>query len=232
MTEEKSLKEQYIESQKNAFFREVQEEVNTDKAIKFWNTYKKPIIGIIVVILGFTVAKNWYANYKQQKSLKEAIKFEKILSSQNITTEGRILELQKFAQEAKFGYKDVAYFNLYSLQIENKKTEDAIKTLEIIINDATDTTFKNIAILKLTSLISSSNEKDLKKAIKYLDSIGKSKPFYSTAQLVLATIYIKQNEYSKAFSILDDLTNNMNIPTSIRAKGLTLLNFVKAKMKK
>ena len=45
---EKSLKEQYIESQKNAFFREVQEDVQAEKVAIFWHKYKRYIITTII----------------------------------------------------------------------------------------------------------------------------------------------------------------------------------------
>ena len=58
-----SLKEQYLESQKNAFFREVQEDVQAEQLSKIWNKYKNYIITIIAIILAITIAKNWFIAY-------------------------------------------------------------------------------------------------------------------------------------------------------------------------
>lgn len=226
--EVKSLKEQYMESQKNAFFREVAEEVKAEKISIIWNTYKNYIIGVIVVILGITICNNWYENYKKETSLKEAKKFERILSAKNTSVDGKILELKEFANTAKFGYRDVAYFNIYSMQIENQKIEDAIQTLQTIIDNSTDNTFKNLAIVKLGNLISSIPENKIENVKTMLSGIGKKQPFYATAQFVLGTIYIRENNLASAQKIFEEITDNESLPISLKSESLNILNFVKA----
>ena len=225
---EKSLKEQYMESQKNAFFREVEEDVKAEKISLIWNKYKTYIISIIVIILSITIAKNWYNNYKAKVSLEQAKKFERIISATNVTNEGKILELTEFAKNAKFGYKDIAYLNIYSMQIETGKYEDAINSLNTLIDDATDDTFKNIAIIKLATLSSSIPTKDLQKVKEELERISSRKPFYPVAQFTLGTIYVKQNELAKAKEIFEELTNSTNIPVSLKAQSLSVLNYIKS----
>ena len=226
--EVKSLKEQYMESQKNAFFREVAEEVKAEKISIIWNTYKNYIIGAIVVILGITICNNWYENYKKETSLKEAKKFERILSAKNTSVDGKILELKEFANTAKFGYRDVAYFNIYSMQIENQKIEDAIQTLQTIIDNSTDNTFKNLAIVKLGNLISFIPENKIENVKTMLSDIGKKQPFYATAQFVLGIIYIRENNLASAQKIFEEITDNESLPISLKSESLNILNFVKA----
>jgi hypothetical protein len=229
---EKTLKEQYIESQKNAFFREVQEDVQAEKVAMFWHKYKKYIITTIIAILVITIAKNWYQSYKFSTSMKQAIKFEKIISATNVSADNKIIELEDFAKSAKFGYRDVAYFNIYSLAIENKNYETAIKSLEKIINESSDTTFKNLAILKIGSLVSSLQDKDFTKIEKSLEKIGKKKPFYNISQFILGSIYVKQNKLSQAKEIFEKITNDFSAPVSIKSQSLTILNYIKSKQSK
>lgn len=228
---EKSLKEQYIESQKNAFFREVQEDVQAEKVAIFWHKYKRYIITTIIAILLITITKNWYLNYKLNTSMKQAIVFEKIISA-NVSADNKIIELEDFAKSAKFGYRDIAYFNIYSLAIENKNYETAIKTLEKITNNSSDTTFKNLAVLKIGSLVSSLPEKDFTKIEKSLEKIGKKEPFYNISQFILGSIYVKQNKLTQAKEIFEKISNDFSAPVSVKSQSLTMLNYIKSNQSK
>ena len=133
----KSLNTTYLENQQRAFCREVDEDVQNENLIKFWQKNKIYIISVITIILSYSIINNLYKNYKTKKSLEEAKTFETIISNNTISNSGKILELEKLTNTAKFGYKEIAYFNIYSLQMEEKKHEDAEKTLKTIINKTT-----------------------------------------------------------------------------------------------
>lgn len=223
-----SLKEQYIESQQNAFFREVQEDVQAEKLTKIWNKYKNYIISVITIIIAITIAKNWFIAYKKETSMKNAKLFEQIMSKENATIESRISDLKDFAKNAKFGYKDIAYFNVYSMQIENKKYSDAIETLDEIIKDSSDTTFKNLAIIKLGTLLSTLPNKDLTSVKKQLSDIGSSKPLSAVSKFVLGSIYLKENNFDSAKKIFEELSDDINLPISLKSQSLTLLNYIKS----
>lgn len=232
---EKSLKEQYIESQQNAFIREVNEEVRTEKAILFWNKYKYYIISVIVLVLGITIAKNVYESNKASTGLKQAETFERIMSNNSVSTRGKILELMDFAKVAKYGYRDIAYFNIYSMQIETDDVSGAIQTLKTLISDATDSSFKDLAILKLAALdFSQKNitEAEKSEVIKLLSKISASKPFYFSAQYILGVIYISQGNTNLAKTTFDRIVENEKAPVGIKSQSLNMLNFIKSQTAK
>lgn len=232
---EKSLKDQYIESQQNAFIREVNEEVRTERAILFWNKYKYYIISVIVIILGITIAKNVYENNKIQTGIKQAEVFERIMSNPSVSTSGKILELKDFASKAKYGYRDIAYFNIYSMQIEEHDISGAIDTLKTIISRATNSTFKDLAILKLATLNFSQSditEESKTEIIKLLSKISAGKPFYFSAQYVLGVIYISQNNPNLAKTTFERIVENEKAPIGIKSQSLNILNFIKSQTAK
>ena len=232
---EKSLKEQYIESQQNAFIREVNEEVRTEKAILFWNKYKNYMMSVIVIVLGITIAKNVYENNKIKTGLKQAETFERIMSNNTISTRGKVLELMDFAKVAKYGYRDIAYFNIYSMQIEMNDIPAAIQTLKTLISDATDSSFKDLAILKLAALdFAQQNitEADKTEVIKLLSKISASKPFYFSAQYILGVIYISQGNTNLAKTTFDRIVENEKAPVGIKSQSLSMLNFIKSQTAK
>ena len=233
--QEKSLKEQYIEMQQKAFIREVNEDVRTQKLLEIWNKFKYYIIATIVIVLSFTIINNMYEANKKEVSLEQAKVFERIISNPTVSTDGKILELSNFAKTAKYGYRDIAYFNIYSLQIENKKVSDAIKTLKTLIDNATDKSFKNLAILKLATLNYSQKEiteADKTEIIKMLSKISASNPLYFSAQYVLGTIYISENNLNLAKTTFERIVEDEKAPVGIKSQGISMLNFIKSKTAK
>ena len=202
--------------------------MQAEQLSKIWKKYKNYIISIIVLILIITITKNLYISYKKETSLKNAKKFEEIMSKENASIDTRISDLKDFIKTAKFGYKDIAYFNIYSIQIENKKYNDAIDTLNEIINNSSDTTFKNLAIIKLGTLLSSLSGKDLTEVKKQLTKIKSSKPLSGVSRFVLASIYLKENNFNDAQKIFEELSDDINLPVSLKSQSLTLLNYIKS----
>lgn len=227
----KSLNTTYLENQQRAFCREVDEDVQNENLIKFWQKNKIYIISVITIILSYSIINNLYKNYKTKKSLEEAKTFETIISNNTISNSGKILELEKLTNTAKFGYKEIAYFNIYSLQMEEKKFEDAEKTLKTIINKTTNKDFKNLSIIKLASLNYPNKKTTMNEIKNLLSHIYKNEAFYNIAQFILGSIYIEEKDFTKAKSIFEKLTNS-NIPEEIKAESKSMLQFINSNLSK
>ncbi len=227
-----------IEIEQNSFFREVSDEIQSEKISLIWKKYKYYIIAIIVSILTYTISKNYYNSYKIETSLKEARLFEKVFSNPTVSNDGKILELKELGQKLKFGYKEISLLNIYSLQMEEKKYEDAKKTLQDIINTSKNKTFKNIAIIKFASLrsILKFKETDRITTYTYLNMIKQSEPFYNTAQFIIGSMNIEENKFNEAKTIFEKLVKldsfNPIIPNSIRSEAQTMLNFINSNLAK
>ncbi len=229
---QKSLKEQYIEMQQNAFMREVNEDVRNEKIFSIWNKYKYYIITLIIIVLAITISKNIYEANKEKVSMQQALQIEKIMSDTTLSNKDKISSLHTFATNAKYGYRDIAYFNIYSMQLAENNINDAIATLKILINSSTDTSFENLAILKLTSLLSSQNElndSQFNEIKDMLESISSREPFYFSAQYVLGTLYLARNNTTEAKKIFEDISNDEMAPIGIKSQSINMLNLVKSK---
>lgn len=212
--------------QEKAFIREVTEDVNNEKLVKFFKTYKNYIMGVIVAILVVTISTNFYVTYKKNVSLKQAREFEKIISNTSVSNSGKILELQKFIEKAKFGYKDIASFYVYALYMEDAKKEEAKDILKKIIKEAGDKSFKNLAIVKFGAM-NGLGADDVKMAKTMLSDISKGQAFYATSKIVLSSILIDEKKYEEAEKILLNLSKEEH-PQSVKTEIVNLLNFIKS----
>ena len=122
--------------------------------------------------------------------------------------------------------------------MEEKKYEDAKKTLQDIINTSKNKTFKNIAIIKFASLRSILKFKETDKitTYTYLNMIKQSEPFYNTAQFIIGSMNIEENKFNEAKTIFEKLVKldsfNPIIPNSIRSEAQTMLNFINSNLAK
>lgn len=231
MQKEKSLKEQYIEIQQKAFMREVNEEVRAEKLSIFWHKYKYYIAAVIVVVLVIVIAHNAYQDNKDKVSFEQAKQVETILSNTDTPNDVKISQLQEFAKNAKFGYLDIVNFNVYSMQIENGEVDNAIITLKGQIEDATDATFRDLAVIKLAQITIANKDlasDEVKNVISLLSEVSANKPLHFSAQYVLGTIYIKQNNLNLAKTTFDRIVENEKAPIGIKSQSLNMLNFIKS----
>ena len=213
--------------QEKAFIREVSEDVTNEKIVNFLKKYKNYIVGVIAVILFITISVNLYVSYKKNISLKQAREFEKIISNVAVSNSGKILELNKFIDKAKFGYKDVASFYVYALYMEDNKKDEAKETLKKIIKTTSDKSFKNLAIIKFGAM-SNLSEDDVKTAKKMLGDISKGQAFYATSKIVLSSILINEKNYMEAEKILVKLSQDKKQPESVKNEVQNMLHFIKA----
>ncbi len=213
--------------QEKAFIREVSEDVNNEKIVNFLKKYKNYIMGVIAVILFITISVNLYVSYKKNISLKQAREFEKIISNVAVSNSGKILELNKFIDKAKFGYKDVASFYVYALYMEDNKKDEAKETLKKIIKTTSDKSFKNLAVIKFGAM-SNLSEDDVKTAKKMLGDISKGQAFYATSKIVLSSILVNEKNYMEAEKILVKLSQDKKQPESVKNEVQNMLHFIKA----
>ncbi len=213
--------------QERAFIREVTEDVNSEKIVKILTKYKNYIVGVILIILFVTISTNLYVSYKKNVSLKQAKEFEKIISNTVVSNSGKILELEKFVEKAKFGYKNIANFYIYALYMEDGKKDQAKEVLKKIIKESGDKDFKNLAVIKLGAMSNLSAE-EVENVKKLLGSVSKGQAFYATSKIVLASILIDEKKYVEAEKILVILSQDKKQPESVKTEVQNLLGFIKS----
>ncbi|MDR2098622.1 MAG: tetratricopeptide repeat protein [Rickettsiales bacterium] len=229
----KSLKEQYVEMQQKAFLREMDDDdVKADRLKRVWDRWHYYIIGAAVAVVSWAVMANWRETSKRRAGMEQAEKFERIISNPVTSNEGKILELKDFAKDARYGYRDIALFNAYSLEMESGKAAGAIATLENLAATAGGETYRNLAAVKLAGMPGFADSGGGEAAEKMLSGIGRREPFYYAARLRLAALYIRRDRNGEAKEILEGLVSDERAPAGIKSGGLSMLGFLKSKTAK
>ncbi|MDR3126818.1 MAG: hypothetical protein LBT92_04270 [Rickettsiales bacterium] len=220
----KSLREQYEESQQNAFMREVGEAVRADRVRNLWNRWKYWIALAAVALLACAAGYNISTARKRGAAMGQAAKFEAIIGDGRV----KISELADFAAAAKYGYRDIAYENLYSARMDGKDAARAIEALKAAYETASNTAHGNVALVKLLSMPSFDRDPEYAGYFRRLLGIGRSDPMYATSRAVAAAAYAARGEFARARAMLDDIDGADGAPMGIKSIAADIRNYIAA----
>jgi hypothetical protein len=227
--EKESLRERYMETQRGAFIREVNEDVAASRAIEFWNRWRQYIISAIVVAMAVAVANGVGQSRRERIILEQAQRFERIMSNPAVSDEGRLLELKEFAKTARYGYRDIAYFDIHEIEAKKGDAAAAIRTLETIIDEASDDSFRNLAAIKLALTQEYAETKDgMENSIRALSRIKAGQPFRHSAVAVLAMLYARRGDFDLADKAVKELLDDDSTPASLKSQAVGIGSYVKS----
>jgi hypothetical protein len=205
--------------------REVAEEMRKEGAIAIWRKYKLYIILVIALALGATITYNAIEARKGRIAAENALEFERITA---LPDAERLAQLKTFARAAEYGYRDIAYQNIYALEVEAGKKEDAIATLKEAAARATDREFRNIALVKLALIPEyTASEEGYAEALKSLESIGRRAPLYYSAKFTRALLLSRRGNVDLARGLLDEIKADEAAPAAVKSQAYTLLSYIR-----
>ena len=196
------------EYEEDALYREVWEDVNNEKTMKFIKKYYRYLVAgalvIMIIATGFQIGALHMKNLK----LQTAEAYENALNSADANN------LAHFADDASGATADLALFQAYLLDKD-------IKKIERLANNGNTRDFRDLARLHVVNVRGDDMSADEVK--EYLSSLDtKNSPFYYTAALTVAQKYLADGNRDVANKWLDKITNDNNAPASISATAATL----------
>lgn len=196
------------EHAEDALYREVWEEVNNEKTIKFIKKYQNHMLAgaliIMIIATGFQIGVRHINNTR----LQTAEQYEAAVQTVDAN------ELAKFADDASGATSDLALFQAYLL-------DNDIKKLEQLANDGHTRDFRDLAKIHIVGVRGDEmTASQVEKLLSDLDT--KSSPFYYTAALTIAQKYLSDGNRDKANKWLDKIINDTAAPASIMATATTL----------
>lgn len=201
----KKTRQEYAE---DALYREVWEDVNNEKTLKFIKKYYRHLIAgalvIMIIATGFQIG----VRHINAQKMRTAEMYEEALASVDANN------LAHFADDASGATADLALFQAYLL-------DGDVTKLERLATDGNTRDFRDLARLHVVGVRGDDmTAADVEKYLSDLDT--KNSPFYYTACLTIAQKYLVDGNRDDANKWLDKILNDKDAPASIVGTATTL----------
>ncbi len=201
-------KKTHQEHAEDALYREVWEDVNNEKTLKFIKKYYRYMIAGALVIMIIATSFQIGARHIAAQKMYMAQAYETALESVDANN------LVHFADDASGATADLALFQAYLL-------DGDVAKLERLADDGNTRDFRDLARLHLVS--ARGDEMASADVEKYLSDLNtKKSPFYYTASLTIAQKYLADGNRDAANKWLDKILNDKEAPASIAGTATTL----------
>ena len=196
------------EHAEDALYREVWEDVNNEKTLKFIKKYYRYMLAGALVVMIIATGIQIGARHIAAQKMYMAQAYETALESVNANN------LAHFADDASGATADLALSQVYLL-------DGDITKLERLADDGNTRDFRDLARLHIVNL--RGDEMVATDVEKYLSDLNtKKSPFYYTASLTIAQKYLSDGNREAANKWLDKILNDKEAPASIIGTATTL----------
>ena len=204
----KTPKKSYAEHAQDALYREVWEEVNNEKTIKFIKTYSKHIMVAVFVVLIVATGVQIGVRTHRANQMATAVAYETAINSVDANA------LAALAKDTSGAMGDLALFQAYMLDKDTEK-------IEMLASDGDTADFRDLAKLHVIGI--RGNDMTAAQVEKYLSDLNtKKSPFYYTAALTVAQKYLAEGDVVHANKWLDKIINDADAPSVISGTAQSL----------
>lgn len=208
----KQTPQELEEIQQAILAREVEEELQKERLLNFWNKYRFLIVGGVFAIILSTAGTEFYHSWRNKVRLAESNNFESaVVLVATGEQEKAAKALKTISQEAKTDYKYLAELRLAGLDLQNNKLDEALQKLKAIYeNTSAPSALRNIARLSYVGhQIDTQDENTLLPILS--DLLKPQSEYYSAAIELKTAILLKQNKKEEARQLLQNAVLNPNL---------------------
>lgn len=204
----KTPKKTYAEHMEDALYREVWEDVNNEKTMRFIKKYSRHIIYGIVIIMLVATGIQVVLQTRHSRQVATAVAYETALS--NIDAGA----LAGLADNSSGAMSDLALIQSYML-------DQDVSKLEKLAENGHTRDYRDLARLHMVSLRGDTMTAD--QVAEYLSELTTpDSPYYYNAMLMIAQKYLSVNERDTATGWLDRIINDADAPAAISGIAQTL----------
>ena len=192
--------------------REVEEELQKERLLNFWNKYRFLLIGGVVAVIVSVAGTEMYLSWHKQVRLTESNLFEKAaVSNAKGEKEAALNDLNLLSKTAKTDYKYLAELKKAGIYLSNNNQSEALATLKAVFETkSVPEALKNVALLSYVGhQVESGNTDELLSLLTPL--LNQNSPYFSAAIELKAALLLKANKKEEAAKTLQDALLNPNL---------------------
>ncbi len=211
----------------DSFFREVDEELRSEKVQNFWKAYGKILIAAAVLFVGAIAAWRFYDYYTGQKAAEAGDSF---MSAVRLSADGKvdeaIVKLEELEGQSEGAYLTLARLRSAAELAEKGQNDKALERYDAIIADSdADDNLKAIARIRAGMLlIDIAGVTEVQARVGVLAAPGG--PWRSSAREALGLAYYKAGDLENAFKQFEAIYDDGDSPASIKQRMRIMLDVI------
>ena len=211
--------------------REVAEEIKEEQFKLLWKKIGPVVVGLIIATLVITGGIEFYRHDQQQRALAESEQLQTALALiESGDGETGAEMLKTLSETSTRGYRYLAAFQYadYLIGLGKDKYADAIKTLDIVINDKqTPQPFKNMALFDKIILRVESGDQDFAGMENELDQLAaKSNAWTPLALEIAAELALGRGDAENATARWQQILGMSGVSEATRLQVSEYISFV------
>lgn len=206
-------------------FREIDEEVQKDKALAWWKKNSKFVYGLaVVIVLGSAGYKGWEA-YETNRRAENSEAYAAALQQ---LTDGNLAAgqtaLSELADPSAGGYGVLATFEQARMSLEEGDLAGATALWDqIAAAPEAGTAFQGVAtLLSVLHQLDGGDPADLQARLDPLTEA--SSPFRPSALELSALLALRDGDEAKALSLYTDVADDFNAPPALRTRAAQMID--------
>jgi len=211
----------------DSFFREVDEELRSEKVQNFWQAYGKFLIAGAVAFVLAVSGWRYYEYYTAKQSAEAGDAFMAAVKlSADEKPDEAIAALEKIEGQSEGTYQTLARMRAAAELAEKNDKEAAIKTYdEIIADGSADENLKAIARIRAGMLlVDTAGVAEVQARVGALAAPGG--PWRSSAREALGLAYFKVGDLENAFKQFEAVLDDNEGPASIKQRMRIMLDLI------
>ncbi|MEO9901684.1 tetratricopeptide repeat protein [Nisaea sp.] len=209
-------------------FREIDEELQQEKAAKLWKRYGPYVIALAVLVIAAVAGYRFWQSYEADQRANQSARYEAAARALAEDPSAAAAGFGALAGDSNAGYAALATLRQAAASIEAGDAEGAVLIYNKMVDDqAAPELFRDLALLlSISHRIDSGDAADLSRDISALAS--KTGPWRSLARETEAMIALKVGDKAKALEVLNALNADVATPRQQRARVTELISAIGA----
>ncbi|MAI45814.1 MAG: hypothetical protein CBC34_007650 [Hyphomicrobiaceae bacterium TMED74] len=214
-------------NERDAFLREIEEEVRKERLAKLWDKYGVLAIGAAAAIILTVAGWKWYQSYTQEQAARAGAQFIEIteLFTQK-KNQDAIQGLEQIAKSGPAGYGQLAKLRLAAQARKDGKADEAIIHYEALASDSSaDEILSSFAKLQIAALkVDTAPWTETQNRLN--DLVKEESHWKYAARELLGLAAFKAGKYDEARQAFTELMAGSDTPATIRQRAQIVMTLV------
>ncbi|MGI9522243.1 MAG: tetratricopeptide repeat protein [Hyphomicrobiaceae bacterium] len=213
--------------ERDAFLREIDEEVRRERLLKLWDAYGVYVIGVVAAVVLVVAGWKWYEASVRSAAERAGAQFVEVTQLlSDGKTEAALQGLEQIAREGASGYAQLAQLRLAAHARQEDKPADAIVHYEAVANDSSaDQVLRSFAQLQIAAT-KLDNAPWTETANRLTDLLKPESVWKYAARELLGLAAYNAGEYEKARQAFTELLASADTPPAYRQRAQVLMTLI------